>query len=488
MASIFKRKKDRRNRNAPYLISYTNAGGERKTVTGCTDYAATQSIANKLETEVQLRRRGVVDEARERCAQHASVPVEQHVTAFIEFVKSKGRATRYVQQVQARLEAFLDYVHAERITDITAERVTSFILALRQKKLSGCTVNEYIGALKFFTKWATTVSRLPSNSLAVIAKLDSKAVTKTRPRRGMKPDEIGALLEATRRRPLLELMTVRTGANKGEPTAKVKPRTRAKAEALGRDRALAYLLALWTGLRRSELAALQWRDVHVDGLPANLTLRSETTKAKRADVVALHPQIAEALREHRPESRQPTDRVLGTVPGMKVLKADLKLAKIEFENEVGRVDLHSMRKSVNTYLAVHGVPQRIAQAHMRHKDPRLTAGPYTDEALLPVASSIAGLPWLPTAPNHDAETIVATGTDDTPVSTDDRRAAHAQRSCCPTMQDGALLCSDAETRGDVGDRGISAQEETDAQGCASVHDNSAKRVIGLEPTTSTLAT
>ena len=173
---------------------------------------------------------------------------------------------------------------------------------------------------------------------------------------------------------------------------------------------------------------------------------------------------------------------------MKVLRADLKLAKIEFENENGRVDLHAMRKSVNTYLAAHGVPQRIAQAHMRHKDPRLTAGPYTDEALLPVASSIAGLPWLPTAPERDAGTAIATGTDDVPVSTDDRRAAHAQRSCCPTMQDGALPCSDAETRRDVRDRGNSAQEETDAQGCASVHDDSAKRVIGLEPTTFTLAT
>ena len=58
MASIFKRTKDRRNRNVPYLISYTNASGERKTVTGCTDYAATQSIANKLEAEAQLRRWG----------------------------------------------------------------------------------------------------------------------------------------------------------------------------------------------------------------------------------------------------------------------------------------------------------------------------------------------------------------------------------------------------------------------------------------------
>jgi integrase len=56
-----------------------------------------------------------------------------------------------------------------------------------------------------------------------------------------------------------------------------------------------------------------------------------------------------------------------------------------------------MRKSLATFLAASGVPQRIAQAHMRHTDPRLTAVTYTDETLLPVAATIGNLPHLPTA-------------------------------------------------------------------------------------------
>ncbi len=67
---------------------------------------------------------------------------------------------------------------------------------------------------------------------------------------------------------------------------------------IGRERALAYLLALWTGLRRSELRALQWQDVRLDTLPARIDLRAKTTKSRRADSVALHPQVVEALRTH----------------------------------------------------------------------------------------------------------------------------------------------------------------------------------------------
>ena len=95
---------------------------------------------------------------------------------------------------------------------------------------------------------------------------------------------------------------------------------------------------------------------------------------------------------------------------------------------------------------------------------------------------------IPSAPIRDSEAALAMGINDTPVCIDGRRAENAQRPCCPTVQDDAARCSDAESWEDVISRGISAQEETDVQSCASVHHNSAKRVIGLEPTTSTLAT
>ena len=63
-------------------------------------------------------------------------------------------------------------------------------------------------------------------------------------------------------------------------------------------------------------------------------------------------------------------------------------------------------------MAACGVPQRLAQAHMRHTDPRLTSDVYCDESLLPIAAAIASLPALPTGPVMPATALRMTGTCD----------------------------------------------------------------------------
>ncbi len=61
MASVFKKKRDRSRKNACWFIAYQDENGVRRTVKGCTDKAATQRVAAKLETEAELRRRGIID-------------------------------------------------------------------------------------------------------------------------------------------------------------------------------------------------------------------------------------------------------------------------------------------------------------------------------------------------------------------------------------------------------------------------------------------
>ena len=130
--------------------------------------------------------------------------------------------------------------------------------------------------------------------------------------------------------------------------------------------------------------------------PAHVDLRAETTKSKRAGSLAIHPQLAEALRAWRPEDAEPDDHVVSTVPLMKCLRADLALAGIADKDEAGRyVDFHSLRVSLSTMLATHKVSPRTAQALMRHSDPRLTASVYTDERLLPLAAELVGVPGIP---------------------------------------------------------------------------------------------
>ena len=199
---------------------------------------------------------------------------------------------------------------------------------MQVRKCSGFTINEHIGTLKQFTRWAVNTNRLAKDPLAATKKADASKLTKIHGRRALAVDELSRLLAATLVRPELELRTVRHGPNAGKRVAKVRPSAIERAEALGRERVLAYLLTFWTGLRRSELAALQWGDLRLDTLPARIQLRGETTKARRGDSIALHPQIADALQSAKPDKPAQTDRVIRTVPGMNVLRADLKLAGI----------------------------------------------------------------------------------------------------------------------------------------------------------------
>lgn len=487
MASIYKRKRDQGKRGSAWWIVIYDENGRKRHRKGCSDKRVTLEIAARLQAAVERRRSGVVDPHDEAFAAAARAPIGEHIDAFVEHVRARGRADRYVHQVGARLLLFAKQAEARVLRDLTADRVSRFISWRRggEDGVSGHTANEDIGTLKAFSRWAVQTIRLPSDPLASTRKLEARAIDPTRRRRALTADEVGTLIEATARRPAIELGKIRTGPRRGQVSANLSPETRARAARLGQERALGYLMALWTGLRRSELQDLRWGDVLLDQIPAKLQLRAAATKSKRADAVVLHPQVAEALRRWRVDDFRATDRVLVQVPTMKVLKADLKLAGIPFETETGRVDLHSMRKSVATYLATHGVTPRVAQAHMRHKDPRLTAGTYTDETVLPVAAEINALPWLPTtAPETAEQRAAATGTH----GRADGVAAHWRRHGHNSVQSGAITCNDGASGGPVSDSEIPDQTQSAAVICNDVQEDAGKRVIGLEPTTFTLAT
>ncbi len=196
-----------------------------------------------------------------------------------------------------------------------------------------------------------------------------------------------------------------------------------RAKQIGRERRLAYLIAVWTGLRRSEIAALRWDDLDLDGAVPRIRLRAETTKSRRADTLVIHPQLADELRAVRPADVATAVMVVKTVPSIRVLQADLKYAGVEYGNRtIGYADFHALRKTLSTMMAAAGMSQRVRQAHMRHTDPRLTECTYMDESLLPVADELSKVPAIPGPDEHAPKPIPlrATGTDG--------RAAHMQQT------------------------------------------------------------
>ena len=61
------------------------------------------------------------------------------------------------------------------------------------------------------------------------------------------------------------------------------------------DRKAIYLMAVHTGLRRSELAALKWGEFHLDAVMPFVQVRASTTKNGKPVTMRLHPEFVEAF-------------------------------------------------------------------------------------------------------------------------------------------------------------------------------------------------
>ncbi len=175
-------------------------------------------------------------------------------------------------------------------------------------------------------------------------------------------------------------------------------------------RRLFYAVALWVGLRVDEIRSLEWRDVHLEGDRPCIRLRASTTKAKRADEMPLHADLAAMLRDAKPPFAKPMDRVLRTVPRLTTFKRDLERAEIAFEDDQGRtVDRHALRTTFISWLGQYGVDPRAQIRLARHAPRGITLRSYQDFSVFHLWAEIAKLPG---AGCPETAMVRATGTGD----------------------------------------------------------------------------
>jgi integrase len=164
------------------------------------------------------------------------------------------------------------------------------------------------------------------------------------------------------------------------------------AELSVRDRAMV-MLAGSTGVRRSELIALTWVDIHTVTLEINV-VRScvrnrfgETKTECSRRPVPLHPLVLQVLLDWKKESLYTADsdflfpsiRRNGTQPLSpdSLLKRSIRpaLARAGIEGKV--IGWHSFRHSLATNLRAMGVDIKVAQELLRHANSRTTLDIYT---------------------------------------------------------------------------------------------------------------
>src|SRR2546423_14691334 len=102
MASVFKKTRDRQRKGASWYIAYADERGRRRMVKGCPDKAATEALARKLESEADLRRRGVIDLRADAYADHEARPLADHLTDFHAYLIGQGGAAKHAALTRNR--------------------------------------------------------------------------------------------------------------------------------------------------------------------------------------------------------------------------------------------------------------------------------------------------------------------------------------------------------------------------------------------------
>ncbi len=439
------------------------------------DKQAAQTMLHERDRKEQNRAAGNVDAFE----QHAGRLLVEHLADYTAYVSNRGNTAAYVAKIKQRVGDVLTGCKFKRIGDISASRVQRFLAdlqrggralavgneKLRKRPASIGTANHSLRATKGFTHWLVSDHRTADDRLAQL-EFANEETDRRVVRRSLTADELSRLVAAAEAGP------ERLGFS-------------------GIDRAMLYVLAARTGLRRNELGSLTASSFDLHAEQPTVTAEATNTKNRKLSVLALNTEVARRLDGWlAARGPQPADKPLFAVTDQRtaeMLQADLAAARAAWIDETKQpadrakreqsdflaaidadsrvVDFHALRATFISGLARAGVSLAVAQKLARHSTPTLTANSYTLLGLHDHGAAVESLPSISTTPAPEAQgmTLRATGTDD----------ASAAEKVVPTVvpsgaQNGALRVAStpddsAAFRNQSGDESENAASDATSQ-------------------------
>lgn len=423
MASVYKKSIRKRDPKSGKTITvkskkwwgrFRDEHGVEKRGPLATDKGAAQSMLNTLVIKAERRAAGRIDAFDD----HMKRPLSEHTDDFENHQRSKGNSEQHVGEVSKKVRRIVKGCNWTMIRDISASGTQRYLADLRTGGLSAQTSNHYLRAIKQFSRWLVRDRRMPDDPLAHLAMLNVKT-DRRHDRRALTADEFSRLIDAAMVGP--EVV--------GIP---------------GPDRAMMYVLAAWTGYRKTEISSLTKQSLKLDANPPTVTVAAAYSKRKRQDTQVLHLVVAERMQGWLDTKKQlKPDALLfpvsAKIPGCperrtsKMMRADLAAARKKwideakddeelrkeredsdflcYQDEDGLfADFHSNRHTFITNLERAGVSPRTAQSLARHSDIRLTMGVYTHIGLCDQTTAIESLPAPPTFERKPTESQVLKAT------------------------------------------------------------------------------
>ena len=361
-----------------YWYAYRRHGDKQERIRLFTDKAASLTRLAKLNTALERGQAEMTDPRKV----HLERPAREHLDEFLPVMRSRGKSQKDKARKEAVLRAFVATLGP--LSELTAGSIDRYLASVR-----GSTGNKkkHLSAVSVFVGWLLKKDRIAANPLD---RVDVPASgEKMKERRALAVAQIQKLLDATRARPVAAFVD-RYGQ---QPRDEV----RAKLELRGRERALVYKTAVYTGLRLGEIASLRPCHLELDLKPfPRLEIPGKLTKNDQKARLLLVPAFAKELAAWIADTKKGPDDPLFHVPqaSVRIMQADLKLAGIPYRTSQGDADFHSLRMTSNVMLGQAGIPARVRQLFMRHSDIRLTMATYDDEAFVSLEAAVKAMEGL----------------------------------------------------------------------------------------------
>src|SRR5205085_2345235 len=132
-----------------WWIRYYLPSGERRKVKGYPDRKATEALAGELERRGQRLAAGLVDPTEEQARRLLS----EHAEDFRRHLAAKGNTPAYIDKALVRLTVILNHCGFVKIADVQPSAVQECLAALRRDGKGIKTANDYLDAVKGFTRW-----------------------------------------------------------------------------------------------------------------------------------------------------------------------------------------------------------------------------------------------------------------------------------------------------------------------------------------------
>ncbi len=363
-----------------WYAKYTDADGVVRRTALCEDKSAAQAMLADLIRNVERQIAGIIDPSTAQLKK----PIQGFVDDYQRHLEVKARSDRHIAETIRLISIVLHETRCSVLGDLqSAGSALEEYLGKRLKSgVSYRTVNADLVAVRSFCRWLLSKKKYLLADPTIGLEPLNVEEDRRHERRALTDDEAQRLIKTTLSSP----WTFR--------------------KLSGEDRAVIYMLAQRTGLRRGELLSLHAASFDLTVDPVTVTVKASHSKRRQTDVLPLPNDIADLVRQYLKTRTE--NGILW--PGSwwrrssKMFQRDLRDAGIEPVDKAGRViDFHGQRTTFITSLARAGVAPATAQRLARHSDINLTMGVYTQLQAQDLHAALERLPTLHrTATPHEA--------------------------------------------------------------------------------------